>query len=331
MTREFINWGILAPGKIAGKFVRELNRIPDARLIAVGSRNVRRAEEFKRRHGAQYAFGSYEELAACPEVDIIYVASPHSLHLKHTLLCLHYGKHVLCEKPMGINYSQVKQMTEAAHSSDCFLMEGMWTRFLPAMKKTVELAENGAIGDVVMLEADFGFRATYHPESRIYNPLLGGGALLDIGIYPVFLALILFGMPEDMSAHSILADTGVDAQTTLQMKWQTSRLAQLHCSFLADTEVTARVYGTDGYLYLPPRWHEAKTVHLCNKRGIVQSFHFEDENPGYRYEIEEIHRCLRRGARESSLLPWSFSLSMIRLMDEVRKQTGVIYPMDREV
>ena len=323
-----IRWGILGPGRIAHKFCADLLKVSDARIMAVGSRSLERAEAFAQFYNIPNAYGSYEALAQSVEVDVIYIATPHNSHHPNTLNCLTHDKHVLCEKPMGINAEQVLAMIQAAEVRNLFLMEAIWTAFFPAIAQVQTLISNGTIGPIKMIEADFGFTAAVEPDHRLYNPNLTGGALLDIGIYPVFLAHLLKGPPDQIHAQATMTDTAVDGSTTIQMSWSDGTHGELNSTILADTPITATISGPKGYIQLHRRWHECREVSLYNKSGQVDRWTYPDEHHGYVYEIEEVHRCLRTGHQESTVLSHQFSLGLIRSLDEVRRIIGLKYPSE---
>lgn len=320
-----IRWGILGLGKIAHKFAADLIKLPQCELIAVGSSSINKAKAFATQFYAEHAFGSYEDLVRCPEIDVIYIATPHTYHKKHTLLCLEAGKHVLCEKPFALNQHEVAEMNAKAEQQKLFLMEAIWTRFLPFMDKLLALINENAIGAVKYLEADFGFLAPYDPQGRLYNPHLGGGALLDIGIYPLFLAHALFGIPSHIQASALMSDTHIDTVTNILLRWRNDQLANLHCSVIADTPTQAKIYGTKGKIIIPTRWHEAKSLTLITEQG-EESFSFDDDYLGFAYEIMEVNECIRNGALESNRLPLTFSVELIKTMDSVRRLIGLKYP-----
>lgn len=323
-----IRWGILGPGRIAHKFCADLLKVEDARIMAVGSRSLERAKAFAQTYNIPNAYGSYEALAQSDYVDVIYVATPHNSHCSNTLNCLSHDKHVLCEKPMGINTEQVLDMIQAAKLRKLFLMEAIWTAFFPAIAQVQTLIANDAIGPIKMIEADFGFTAAADPNNRLYNPNLTGGALLDIGIYPVFLAHLLKGPPDQLHAQATMTNTAVDGSTTIQMSWSDGTLGVLNSTILADTPITATISGPKGYIQLHRRWHECREVSLYNKSGQVDRWTYPDEHNGYIYEIEEVHRCLRSGHQESTVLSLQFSLDLIKSLDEVRRLIGLKYPFE---
>ncbi|HSM63672.1 MAG TPA: Gfo/Idh/MocA family oxidoreductase, partial [Gillisia sp.] len=228
MQTKAYNWGILGAGKIASKFSEDLATVSGAVLYAVASRSLDKAEEFAKSHKIKTSYGSYLELVEDENIDIIYVATPHVFHFEHSLLCLEHKKAVLCEKPFGINLGQVESMISLAKQKNVFLMEALWTQFLPHFQYVLELTESKKYGELLGLEADFGFNAPFDPEKRIYNKELGGGSLMDVGIYPVFLTLSLLGYPEDIIAEASIGKTGVDENCTIQLLYSNGVKANLY-------------------------------------------------------------------------------------------------------
>lgn len=322
------NWGIIGPGKIAHKFAKDLDKLPNARLHAVASRSEERARAFALQYGAPYAYGSYEEITACPDLDVVYIATPHTGHCGDTLMCLQAGIPVLCEKPLAINSAQVKEMVDAARAGETFLMEAIWTRFTPSTVKALELIGHGAIGDVLSVKADFGFRPAFNPEGRLFNPALGGGSLLDIGIYPVFLALLALGRPAEIEALAYIGPTGVDEEVGMLFKYKGGQLAHLHSTIRSFTKTEAFIYGERGAIHLHTRWHEPTTLSLILEDRRPQDFRFDYHTNGYSYEAEEVMHCLDHGLKESPLLPLSFSQGLMATLDAVREKIGLRYPED---
>ena len=323
-----VRWGILGCGKIAQKFVNDLLLIDGCCLTAVGSRSKEKAEAFKIKNNATYSFGSYEDLVSCEEVDVIYVATPHPMHKDNAILCLNNGKHVLCEKPFAMNSTQVEEMIQAAKSNQKFLMEAIWTQFFPYLQKLKELIADDQLGEIRMIEADFGFKAGFDPSSRLFDKQLGGGALLDIGIYPLFLCHSLLGPPAEISSSAIIGKTGIDESTCINLKWNNGAMASLNCTILCDTASVAKVYGTKSYAHIDARWHEAKSMTIRNRDGILDSFAFDDNYTGYAYEIMEVNRCIKNGQLESEVLPLSFSKELMESIDLIKTQIDLSYNAD---
>ncbi len=323
-----VRWGILGAGKIAGKFCQDLKLVKDAKIAAVGSRSIQKAQHFGEQYNIPYCYGSYEELAKSDEVDIIYIATPHHGHHTNTLLCLNNNKHVLCEKPIGVNATQTEEMIQCAQDNNKFLMEAIWTAFLPATIKVQQLISEGAIGNIKFIQADFGFKAPYDPQGRMYNPNLAGGALLDIGIYPLFLTHLLKGTPNHLHAYSIMTDTGVDATTMVQMIWDDGCASSQYSTILSDTNTEALISGDKGRIIMHRRWHETKQISLHQDGQEVRTWHFEDPCLGYKYEILECHRCLSDNRLISDIIPHQFSLNLSRSMDLIRRQIKLVYPFE---
>ena len=318
-------WGILAPGHIAHKFAQDLARVEGATLMAVASRDLDRAKEFAEKYDAPYAYGSYAELADCPELDVVYVASPHVGHHEHTLLCLNAGLAVLCEKPFGMNLGEVEEMTKTARDKKLFLMEAMWSRFMPTTLKTLELIRAGAIGKVLGVRADFGFKAIQDPRKRLFNKDLGGGALLDIGIYPLFWSYAILGMPETIKASAVFSDTGVDASTGMVLTYERDAFAFLDCTFLARTDCEAVVYGELGCIRVHGRWHNSQALTLELIDAEPDRFEFEREAHGYNYEIASVNHALSAGLTENPDWSHQDSKNLMTLLDKVREEIGLKY------
>ncbi|MGR3811150.1 Gfo/Idh/MocA family protein [Jiulongibacter sp. NS-SX5] len=324
-----INWGIIGIGKIAEKFASDLATVENAELLAVASSSIDRATDFAGRHGAQFAYGSYEQLFEAEGLDAVYIATPHNLHHECTMLCLKHKKAVLCEKPFAMNEEEVDEMIETAQKSETFLMEALWTRFLPSTKKVLELIDAGAIGKVKTLQADFGFIPPYMPERRTLNRALGGGAFLDIGIYPAFLSLLILGYPSKILAAATMGPTGVDETTTFVYQYDDLATASLNCSFGTNTETDAIIYGDKGRIHIKRKFHESKEVSFIPDEGEAQTFEFPRETFGYDYEIREVNDCLRRGATQSELWSHKDSKRLIHLLDVTREKAGISYETDR--
>lgn len=325
---DTFNWGIIGPGKIARKFASDLQTIKNARVHAVASRSMQRARTFADEYQADYVYDSYEGMLTCPDLHAVYVATRHPEHAAASLLCLERGIPVLCEKPFAMNAGQVQEMVDAARRTDTFLMEAIWTRFIPTTLKSLQLIEEGIIGEVLSMKADFGFRAEKNLEGRLYNRVLGGGSLLDIGIYPAFLSMLLFGPPQDIQAHGVIGPTGVDEEMAAILHYDGGRMAQLHSTIRADTKTEAFIYGSKGVIHIHSRWHEPTSMSLLLPGERPKDFFFDYPCIGYAYEAEEVMACVRAGKKESELLPLSFSQGLIDLLDAIRHQIGLTYDAD---
>ncbi|NMB97260.1 MAG: Gfo/Idh/MocA family oxidoreductase [Clostridiaceae bacterium] len=323
-----IRWGILGAGNIARKFATGMKVVAGSELLAVGSRSIERAQSFAKEFNIPKTYGSYEEMVKDPELDVVYIATPHTFHKPHALLCLNNGKAVLCEKPFGVNAGEVEEMVQCARKNNLFLMEAMWTRFLPVMYKVKEWITNEAIGEVRMLTADFGFYASINPEGRLFNLQLGGGALLDVGVYPINLASMIFGgAPERITGMAHIGETGVDEQAAMILGYKNGELAILHTAIRANTHHEARIIGTKGSIIIPDFWRATSaTFKIDSKDEEIVEIPFEAN--GYCYEAREVERCLKEGKLESDLMTWDESISILKTMDELRKQWGLRYPVD---
>jgi predicted dehydrogenase len=320
-----IKWGILGAGKIAAKFASDLNKTNGCELIAIASSSLERAQQFALIHNPKHAFGSYEELFSA-DLDVVYVATPHTFHKEHTLLCLKNRVGVLCEKPFAMDEAEVNEMISMAKTKNVFLMEAMWTRFLPSILKVQSWIEEGKIGKIKTIHADFGFKAVFDEKSRLFNPSLGGGAFLDIGIYPAFLSLFLLGYPSKIMAASIFAETGTDETTSFIYQYDNQTTAVLNCSVAAHTDCEARIYGDIGSIRIHGRFHEAKLLTLYTLEGVeVETLEFPRDTVGYNYEIEEVNQCLRNNLIESPNWSLADSNRLIHLLDKTREIAKIVY------
>jgi len=321
-----IRWGILATGVIAARFVEDLRRLPDAEVVAVGSRSRAAAEAFAQRYAIPRAYGDWAGLATDGDLDVVYVATPHPAHHAATKLCLAAGRAVLCEKPLTLDAATAQDLVDTARSAGVFLMEAMWTRCNPTVRRLVELVRAGAIGEVVTVHADFGLAGPLPPEHRLRDPALGGGALLDLGVYPVTLAHLLLGRPDQVSAWASLTAEGVDQQTGLLLGYASGALAALTCGFVGAGGNAATVTGRTGRIELPaPFFCPARlTVHRPGAEPEVHEAPLTGH--GFGPEAAEVHRCLRAGLPESPLVPHATTLEVMALLDAVRARIGVTYP-----
>ena len=320
-------WGILAPGTIAHKFTDGLAVIPGAIRYAVASRDTGRAKAFAEKYGYEKAYGSYRELADDPSVDIVYVATPHPWHEEAAMLCMNKGKAVICEKPIAVNAQQAERMIECARKNKVFLMEAMWTRFLPSLCKVRELIAEGAIGNVRLVCADFGFRTSINPEGRLFAPAYAGGALLDVGIYNLSLCSMIYGkQPDHVQSHMVIGSTGVDEETSLLLGYKDGQSAMLFSAIRLSSPQEAKIIGESGRIELPDYWH-GKSVKLYNSDG-VKEFDLPYEASGYQFEAIEVMRCLDEGVKESPIMPLDESLALIRTMDRIRNDNKLAFPCD---
>ncbi|SFL80307.1 Predicted dehydrogenase [Paenibacillus sp. 1_12] len=323
-----IRWGILGPGGIANTFANELLHLPDAQIVAVGSRSQERADSFAAKHNIPHAYGSYDALIADPNVDIVYVATPHSEHKDNVLASLLAGKAVLCEKAFTVNASELEELILIARENKVFLMEAMWTRYLPAIHKVREWLASGVIGDVNMVDVRFGNRTKLNPTSRLFNPALAGGALLDVGIYCVsFISMIMGRPPSTIHSVARIGTTGVDEEFSALFGYEGRQMANLMAGLRLKTKHEAIIYGTDGEIRIPKFW-EAKTAVLSVYGKQEERFEDCGKAIGYMYEAAEAMRCLQQGKIESDIMPLDESLAIMRTLDALRGDWGMKYPFE---
>jgi predicted dehydrogenase len=321
-----IRWGILGPGNIARSFAQGLSVLDDAEIVAVGSRSAERAAAFGERYNIPRRHASYEALANDPDVDVVYVATPHPFHKQHNLLCLRAGKPVLCEKPFTLNAADTAEVIAMARDRRLFLMEAIWSRFLPHIARLRELIAEGAIGEVRQVRADFSFRTEVDPKSRLFDPALGGGGLLDVGIYPVSLAAMLLGAPSDIASLAQLGATGVDEQAGIVMRYDGGRLAVLTTAIRTSSPHEALILGTAGHIKVHDAWWKPSTLTLVRDGKLEEPIDVPAVGNGYNYEAAEVMRCLREGRTESATMPLDESLAIMRTLDAIRAQWGLRYP-----
>ena len=321
-------WGIIGLGKIANKFAADLQYSETAQLYGVASQDLNKAKKFSTKYNAQKYYGSYQALANAPEIDIIYVATPHVFHFENTMMCLKQNKAVLCEKPMGMNAKEVRLMIEEASTRNLFLMEGLWTRFIPATEKLIELLAQNVIGQVTSLQADFGFKGDSNPENRIFNKNLGGGSLLDIGIYTIYLGLLVLGIPTDITATAQLTETGLDSFCAMEFHYDNGAKANLESTIVADTPTEAFLHGTTGTLKLHRQFHHTeKITHTHNDEVTILDIKYKGN--GYIHEIEKVNSCFLNRDIESSKLPLQMSLDLSVVMGTIKNKIGLKYDSQR--
>ncbi len=326
--RNIVNWGILGTGNIASIFAKDLSFVDNANLLAVGSRTQKTANEFALKHNVERTYSSYSGLVADPDIDIIYIATPHTFHYQNSKLCLHHNKAVLCEKPFMVNEGQAREVFSIAKKKNLFVMEAMWTRFLPLMKTIRELINNGEIGELKAIHSDFCFYNIYNPESRLFNPDLAGGALLDVGIYPVMLAHTFFGEPENIRAFSTFSKSGVDENTSAIFTFKKSRIATFQSAVTYSSATEAVLSGTDGFMKIHSRWFEMPGLTLAKNNKEPTFIEKPFQGRGFHFEIAEAQRCLLTGKTESDLMPHKDTIEILRTLDRIREQVGLHYPFE---
>lgn len=325
--KKTYNWAILGCGKIARKFASDLKHLPNANLYAAASRSLERAVEFATEFGFEKAYGSYDEMVNDPKVDIVYVATPHSHHCEHALLCLHHQKATLVEKAFAINLKEVNLMIEAARKNDTFLMEAFWTRFQPSFLKVMEIIKSGELGMLKMIQSDFSFHADFDADKRLYNIALGGGSLLDIGIYPVFMTLMAFGKPSEIRTLANFSSTGAEESIAMSFKYPGGELASLTSSFAAFSSTQTELHFEKGFVRMNRRFFTPTSLIYWKNGEEIKTIDFE-KGSGFGYELEAAHvmDCLDEGKKESDLLPLKFSADLMSILDHVRKDAGIVFP-----
>ncbi len=326
-----IRWGILGTGQIARQFATALRDAPGAVLSAVGSRSNDAAHAFAKEFNAPRHYGDYRSLAADRQVDVIYIATPHTLHAENARLCLQAGKPVLCEKPFTVNLRQARDVIALARQKNLFLMEAMWSRFLPAIQEAKRLLEQGEIGTPRQLQADFGFATDVGPEHRLRSKRLGGGALLDLGVYPLSLAAYFLGAISEVQAQAALGDTGVDEQTAFSLRHHGGGLSSCICSINAQSPMTLTISGSAGHIRLHAPFFMSQALTVTRTDGTTRTVQHPYLGNGYTHEAIEVGRCLRQGLTESPLMPLDETLALMACLDTMRAQCGVNYPADDEI
>lgn len=323
-----VKWGILGTGKIAKRFMQAAFYVPEAQVVAVGSREQHTADQFGAQYGVPKRYGSYDALLSDPEVEIVYVATPHTLHAENTLAALQAGKHVLCEKPFTLNAQQAERVIQAARASGKFVMEGMWTRCFPVVREIVRRIQAGELGEIRYLQADFGFRPAFNPASRLFAPELGGGALLDVGVYPVALAFLVLGAPTQIVSHATLGATGVDELCSVLFLYDNGAQAVLSASLQVEMPKQANICGTLARIHMPTPWWKPSEAYLVRNDGTTEHLLYPYEGDGLQFEIRHVHDCLHQGLTESPRMPLDETLAIMRVLDMLRAQWGVRYPSE---
>lgn len=322
-----VRWGILGAGGIAATVSRDIAASPGSVLQAVGARDAGRAQAFADLHGVRTSYGSYAELVADPDVDVVYIATTHGQHHEHALLALGAAKPVLVEKAFTLNARQAREVVTAARSAGLFCMEAMWMRFNPLVRQAQAIVAEGRLGRLVNLRADFSRRFDFDATHRLFDLAAGGGALLDLGVYPVTFAWLFLDRPTQVAVSGTLSETGSDASVAMQFGYRDGAVAQLCTSAVSPSPFSALVCGTDGWLQLEPTVHRPTRLTVSTADG-PQVLEEEIVGNGYGYQVAEVERCLRAGLAESPLAPLDETVAILELLDEVRAQVGVRYDAD---
>lgn len=326
MNNKKIKWGIIGLGNIAHQFAKDLMLVDEAELVAVASRNLDKAQEFAQNYDCSKAYDSYDAIINDAEVDILYIATPHNSHAALTIKALQNKKHVLCEKPIALNYTDAFQMIEASKKNNQFFMEAFWTRFNPSFREAFSKIKKGEIGEVKYINADFAFTAEElgGEGNRKTDISLGGGALLDIGVYPLFLCYVVLGIPVEILAKANFHQTGADLQTSMILQYDNAQ-AILHSSFVSTSNIKATINGTKGRINLNTLWHQTQSYTLTVDEQDEEIL-LPTKGKGFTYEIEECHHCIKENKIESELWSHQNSLELIKIVDEVRSKIGLGYP-----
>ena len=323
-------WGILAPGKMSAKFTRGLKLLENVELYAVGSRDMERSKKFADEFGFKKAYGSYEELASDKDVDVIYIASPHSCHYEHTMLCLKNRKAVLCEKAFAMNSHEVAEMIDEAARQKVFLMEALWPPFQPIYKKTKEILLGGEPGKIIHLDARFGFQAPFNANDRKFNVALGGGSLLDIGIYSVIDALYFVGVPDEVLAKATFSPSGSEESISVIFGYKDGRMATIYSSFRTMAGIGCDLLCENGNLYFTRErdMSQKLKVEMKGKKNVEYSL--LPDGMGYPFEATEVMKCMDEGKLQSDVVPHAFSLNLLKTLDRIREASGIVFPADRK-
>jgi predicted dehydrogenase len=316
-----IKWGIIGLGNIAHQFAQELINITDAELLGVASRNLDKAHQFAAQYNVAKAYGSYDEIINNAEIDILYIATPHNSHAEITIQALQNNKHVLCEKPIALHYNDAVQMIETARKHNKFLMEAFWTRFNPSLREVLQKVKNGEIGEINYINADFAFVSKNLQQGRMVELALGGGALMDIGVYPLFLTYLFLGIPKEILAKANFHPQGADMQTSMILQYDRAQ-AVLYSGLLSNSDMKAHIIGTKGRININSIWHMAESYTLT-KENQETTFDLPTIGRGYTYEILECNKCLRENKTESPDWTHQNSLDLMQIVERVKKEIGL--------
>jgi predicted dehydrogenase len=327
VSRE-IRWGIVGPGRIAQSVMGDFPHVAGARPVAVASRSADRAQAFAQEHGLERAHGSYAGILADPDVDVLYLATPHPQHHAVALAAIEAGKALLVEKAFTATTAGAQEVVDAARANGVFVMEAMWTRFQPVVVRLRELVADGAIGEVRSVQADLGVDRVYDPADRLFALELGGGALLDLGVYVVSFAQMLLGAPDRVTAAGSTYPTGVDAEAALLLGWEDGRSATLTTSLRYPTPGSARVFGTGGWIDVLPRFHHPATIVLHRTGADPEEITLPPDGTGYSHELAEVTRCLQEGRTESAVMPLADTLAVQDVLGQAAVQLGVHHRED---
>ena len=328
MNKNKFRWGILGPGRIAKQFARGIASIDNAEVYAVASRSNERLDLFSSEFNVSRRYNSYSDLVIDPDIDAVYIATPHRFHFENTKLCLEANKPVLCEKPFTVNAGECRQLIDMARQRNLFLMEGLWTRFLPIYKTVQNWLNNDEIGDIKLLNSTFGISPLKDPNDRKFNHELAGGALLDLGIYQISLSQWLLDQnPSKISAEAIIGDTNVDELIAANLVYHNGAVSQFNCNLLSQNENNFLIYGSKGYIKIhADYWKATNATLLKNSKEFTESVPFR--RTGFEYEAEEVMNCILQGELESKVMPLNQTLANMEVMDRIREIVGLKYTFE---
>lgn len=323
-----IKWGIIAPGIIANNFAQSMKSVDDSEIIAVGSRSENRAEKFASRFNIKNVYYSYEDVCKDELVDVIYIASPHNFHKEQALMALEYGKAVLCEKPITVNYPQCKELADKANEKNIFLMEAQWMRFMPLINEIKNRIKKGLIGDILRIEVDFSYRADFDPNHRLFNPYLAGGALLDIGVYPISFALFIMDkLPITFEGECAVGTTEIDEHGSVTLKFENNEIAICTFGTRVDGSRHAIIRGTEGRIEINDEFYMATEANIIINNSI-DKISIPHKSLGYEWEIEAVNRYLKEGKKQSNIMSHQNSLDQMSILDKLREKWGIKYPFE---
>jgi len=328
---QSFNWGVIGPGNIANTFAKAITTSKKGKVLAVASRSTKRAVDFANTYQIEKTYSDYEQMIADPEIDIIYIATPHNFHYQQAKMCLEAGKHVLVEKPCTVNAKQMQALVELAQSKNLLLQEALWSRFMPCLSKLRQLLNEGIIGDIQYIQSEIGFAFQNREKSRLLKAELAGGSLLDLGIYSITVSqFFLQEHPDKVDAMGQLTDQNVDGHVLANMHYPSGRYAQFTCSMLSQTSNTMRIVGTEGYVKLPACFWDTNTASIYRDDKLMQNIDIPHPVNGFEYQIEKSMECIEQNMQCSDLMSHRDSIGVLNVMDDIRKQIGVHFPASVE-
>jgi len=324
---QSFNWGVIGPGNIANTFAKAIASSKKGKILAVASRSPERAAEFSHTYNIEKTYSDYKQMLEDPEIDIVYIATPHNFHYQQVKMCLQAGKHVLVEKPCTVNAEQMQKLVELAKSKSLLLQEALWSRFMPCLSQLRQLLNEGIIGDIQYIQSDIGFAFQKREKSRLLKAELAGGSLLDLGIYSITVSqFFLQEHPDTVKAVGQLTEQQVDGHILANMRYPSGRYAQFTCSMLSQTSNTMRIVGTEGLVNLPACFWDADSAFIYRDDKLIQTIDIPHPVNGFEYQIEESMRCIEQNMLCSDVMSHRDSIGVLRVMDDIRKQVGVNYP-----